>query len=156
MHGHRYSQPACEDKEAHRIACKPGCAACCRIEVGITPGEAELLVHGARELGVSPDPLRLVAQAAVQEWNDIPPESRACVFLGADNQCTVYQYRPGACRKYFALDNPDKCDTIKDNGAEVINLIVPEAEVIASAMLSRQGHGRMANQILGVLSHVRE
>lgn len=140
-----------KDAHAHRIACKPGCAACCRIEVRVTEGEAALMAYGALQLNAPPVAARLAAQAEQPNWDDIPPEFRACAFLGADNQCTVYAYRPGACRKYFTLDNPELCDTEKKNGAQVINLIVPEAEVIASAMISRQGSGRMANMVIAAM-----
>ena len=32
-------------------------------------------------------------------------QRRACVFLGADNRCTVYEHRPVACREHpFSID----------------------------------------------------
>jgi Fe-S-cluster containining protein len=38
-----------------------------------------------------------------------------CDFLDQKSgECTIYEYRPLACRTFFAFDSPDLCDT--DNG----------------------------------------
>jgi Fe-S-cluster containining protein len=144
------------DPYAPRIACKPGCAGCCHVEVRVTAGEAAFLAHGAQECNVTPNPARLSAQAGAKAWTDVPPELRACAFLGADGRCQVYEYRPGACRKYFALDTPDACDTVKEYGAEVAVLAVPNAELIASALISRQESGPMATMFIKTLGQIQE
>ena len=144
------------DPNAHRIACKPGCSHCCRVEVRITRSEAFYLIHGMQELDAKPNAARIAAQAGIKNWTDIPQEFRACAFLGEDGKCTVYDYRPGACRKYFAVDTPDACDTVKEYGAQVVNLVIPEAEVISSALMSRDQSGPMAEMILKALDQMQE
>jgi Fe-S-cluster containining protein len=119
-----------------RIACKAGCSHCCYSRVDVTIEEAVLLAELVEHEGLELDNERLSAQVAAREdWDRLPHDRAACVFLdGSTGRCRVYEHRPLVCRKYFALDNSDQCDTVKHPAGKVLNWTVPYAEVIQSAM----------------------
>lgn len=136
---------------ADRIACRKGCAHCCYIPVDITPDEAKLLHMMAREAGLDLDMPRLRLQALNSRpdaWAKLSAPLRRCVFLGADSACQVYEWRPGACRKYQVLDTADKCDTVRHYGARVLNFVSVPAEIMQSAAVTVFGGGPMAQQLL--------
>lgn len=120
-----------KDPNAHRITCKAGCSACCRIPVHITAHEAALLAEAGGDT-MAHDRIAKQAGLSDDEFMRLPDEDRRCAFL-ADNLCTVYEHRPSACRKHHVISDPDLCDTTAHPGGEVIRLVSLEAEVIASA-----------------------
>ncbi len=100
--------------------------------------EATLLLVAARELGVDLEWDRIERQATRDPltWRSMPHADKACVFLGAEGECRVHDYRPTACRKYLVIDTPDLCDTARHPGATVGMLATGKAEAIASAALA--------------------
>jgi len=122
------------------VSCKKGCSACCHLPVRITREEAILIRWHMRKHGMTVDEGRLERQSTVdadspKAWANLPPGDRKCVFL-KQGQCSIYERRPMACRKYVVKNDPEFCDTEKHLGHEVAVLVDPEAEVIYSAALS--------------------
>lgn len=116
---HEFVDDCNDDILNHKIIqemspCKKGCAACCHTEVSVTPDEAELLALRVRN-GVSVDLQRLHIQKTTQDkkqsFYTIPYELRACVFLGEDNQCRVYEDRPSVCRTNVVIGDAEQCST---------------------------------------------
>lgn len=101
----------------------------------------------ARAEGIEIDAEKLARQASVP-WDQLPIEDQRCLFLSADNECRVYEHRPGACRKYMVKSNPDLCDTTKHPGGEVAIVFSMEAEIISSAAMTVYGAGDMATMLL--------
>lgn len=137
-------------RDSERIQCRKGCAHCCRQFVAIWPGEARLLRAYAAELGLVVDEARLTRQAgrSAANWNRLAPEDRACVFLAPDGSCRVYEHRPNVCRKYFAVSDPDHCNTVKHPGGKVLRWVAVEAEAIETAARTVNRGGGMADELL--------
>lgn len=141
---------------AKDVKCGRGCASCCHLNVDITAQEAELLALCVREAeGVSIDMQRLHRQADTP-WDELPPADQRCVFLGADNACTVYEHRPGSCRKYFVVTDPQFCDTAQHPGHEVGILFDMEGELIHAAALKTHGAGSLASMLRDALKKEEE
>jgi len=133
---------------ADEIKCRKGCSHCCYGDTWVTSEEAKLLILGAREGRVFIDVEKLQAQAAHEEWDAVPAAERACVFLGSDGACRVYDVRPMVCRKYHVISDPDECDTFKHPGHKVLNFVSMEAEIFCSAAFAVLQSGRMAKMLL--------
>ena len=136
---------------ASRVVCRRGCSHCCYLWVTIDRHEAVLLLRAADALGIALDWDRIGRQAAtdLRTWRDLPHPDKACVFLGTEGECRVYEHRPNGCRKYQVVDDPDLCDTAKHPGGEVGQLVSGPAEAIASAALvAFPGATSMARMLL--------
>lgn len=100
-------------------ACSSGCSHCCHIGVLVAEPEARVI---AKELGMAvkePPAERLVSVAGALHDEDILNESKAqgknisdhffgqpCTFL-KDGACSIYDFRPLACRQLFNADVDD-------------------------------------------------
>lgn len=74
--------------------CEKGCAHCCRQPVSVTPLEIELAKF-------APNFFRAAK---------FDPSTGYCPFLDQQSaQCTVYEFRPLACRAFLTLDDPSYC-----------------------------------------------
>jgi Fe-S-cluster containining protein len=135
------------------IRCGKGCAYCCREPVEIWPHEAALLVEIARAAGVELDRARLERQGryTIATWRQQPPAERACVFLGGDGACTVYEFRPNACRKLLVVTDPALCDGEKRPPDSVGRWFSWEAEMMESAALEVFGAALMPGALLTAL-----
>lgn len=78
--------------------CKKGCAACCEISVGLSELEASYIERNTGRR------MALGVRSSVSHKTD----SR-CPFLSSENSCSIYEFRPLACRVYAAFDDPDLC-----------------------------------------------
>jgi len=77
------------------------CANCCRtLGPRLTQKDIDLLAKG---LGIKSS-LFIDRYLLVDEDNDYVFKSMPCPFLCADNYCSVYEYRPKACRDYPHTD----------------------------------------------------
>jgi Fe-S-cluster containining protein len=121
-------------QQAKDIRCGRGCAHCCRINVTITIQEAHLLLAWAEHLGIEVDWARVERQAQHPGtgWAELAPPDRTCVFLSKAGDCQVYEHRPMACRKHFALSDPANCNA-SARRRRVLTFVSPHAEVVASA-----------------------
>lgn len=73
------------------------CANCCKTTGPLfKQKDIERLAHHLKMR-----PAQFVQQYLhIDEDNDYVLNSLPCPFLGADNYCSVYEYRPNACREY--------------------------------------------------------
>ena len=137
--GHRLLTPLIDRGVLQtKPSCARGCGTCCNYEVEITKDEGELLASVVNS-GVAIDHERLAIQAARKrqsdEWKKIGSESsNACVFLGQDQACQVYDVRPSICRKHLVASDPTECG--KDDG-KVAPILIPFAEIALSAIISQ-------------------
>jgi Fe-S-cluster containining protein len=136
--------------EGKSVSCRRGCASCCSLFVNITREEAELLLIVMERDGIEVGQRRLQRQAQwnLNEWIKQPLAERRCVFLGAGNECRVYEHRPTSCRKYLVVSSPKRCDTVRHPGGEVAILAPIEGEFIASAALGVLDSGSMPRMLL--------
>jgi Fe-S-cluster containining protein len=142
----RVKQMLATSPHAKDVKCAKGCAACCHLNVDITTQEAQLLAHWMGEQGIEIDAQRLERQAATTPatWSTLAPEDRPCVFLGEDRACKVYEHRPGACRKYVVVTDPEFCDNQLHPNHDVGILFDVEAELMHAAATKAHGIGSMA------------
>lgn len=135
------------------IKCRKGCDHCCRVPVEIWPHEAALLVEIAREAGMELDQARLERQSqyTLDNWRQQPAADRACVFLGDDGACKVYEFRPNACRKLLVVTDPALCDAEKHPADSAGRWFSWEAEILESAALDVFGAALMPRLLLAEL-----
>ena len=83
-------------------ACRKGCSHCCHIAVAINQGEAALI---GRKLGIKPARPENRALEGREKFADKLPlgYDNPCPFL-KDNECSIYDVRPLACRTHFNMD----------------------------------------------------
>ena len=136
------------------IKCRKGCDHCCRVPVEIWPHEAALLVEIAREAGMELDKARLERQGqyTIDTWQQQPAADRACVFLGDDGACKVYEFRPNACRKLLVVTDPALCDAAKHPPDSAGRWFSWEAEILESAALEVFGAALMPRSLLAALN----
>ena len=126
-----------------QVRCGKGCAHCCRLWVGITRDEAELLAERVKAGTAQADPARLEAQrpwTSPMEFVGKPPEQASCVFLGPDGACTVYDDRPSICRAVLVASDPELCRGL-DDAVQITTVINPEVDVVVSAALTVDAEG---------------
>ena len=140
MMGHRLLTPLI-DRGTLQIkpSCARGCGTCCNYEVEITKDEGELLAQVVNS-GFVIDRERLAIQASRKrqsdEWKKGALEaSNACVFLGEDQACQVYEFRPSICRKHVVTNEPAECGKMDDG--KVTPILIPLAEIALSAIISQ-------------------
>ena len=118
--------------------CSRGCGACCYLEVEVTTDEGKLLGELVKA-GIEIDRKNLESQASRKrrspEWDKRVVESNRCVFLGPDQSCRIYDFRPLACRKHMVSTPPDNCAKGTDEP-----ILLPLAEIAISAALSQPGN----------------
>jgi Fe-S-cluster containining protein len=136
------------------IKCRKGCHHCCHGPVEIWPQEAALLVEIAREAGMELDKARLERQSryTMDTWLQQPAADTACVFLGEDGACRVYESRPNACRKLLVVTDPALCDAAKHPPDSVGRWFSWEAEVLESTALDVFGRALMPGSLLAALT----
>jgi hypothetical protein len=136
------------------IRCAKGCSHCCRGPVEIWPHEAALLADTVRAAGMELDSARLERQArhTADNWREQPPADRACVFLGDDGACRVYESRPNACRKLLVVSDPALCEADKHPPESVARWFSWEGEMMEVAALEVFGAALMPRLLAGLLS----
>jgi Fe-S-cluster containining protein len=113
------------EEEGRKVACAPGCAACCRHFVSsVEPFELAALHRHVKDREDYPDLLFsshghsmayekiLKAEGEDEEASDRALyryflRGRACPFLGKDGACGVYAVRPMSCRMFYS-ESPAK------------------------------------------------
>jgi Fe-S-cluster containining protein len=96
-----------------KIACRAGCAHCCRYEVILSPAEALLIGHRAKHSYSETDVVQLLQRINkvldVREGKRLSERAAVldetpCIFLEAE-KCRVYEVRPLICRALHSLDS---------------------------------------------------
>lgn len=125
-----------ESSDWSKMTCKRGCSACCYKTVILTEDEADLLIEFCKDEGLHIDVEHLRRQAgfkgSADQWFDQDKSVAKCVFL-KDGECSVYEHRPTACRKFFVISEPEKCGG--KSGNEVLALIGLNIELAASGAM---------------------
>lgn len=104
-------------RRAADLACRRGCAACCQVELTLSPVEAEALRRALRALPPeeraalrgrsSKSKFRQGAQDLPPTEQDLPSKAQSlfledrpggCALLGTDGACLAYEGRPLVCR----------------------------------------------------------
>lgn len=133
-----------------KVSCRSGCSGCCHQRVEINSDEADLMASLVRN-GTKIDMEKLERQGTRDfddlEWWRQPAKEKACLFLGEDNKCRIYNNRPMACRKYFTFTPPEKCSEVSATGSITVGVYtIPDAEIVASAVMSTvRGEGTIPN-----------
>jgi len=142
-----------KDSTSAHIKCRKGCVHCCHEAVEIWPQEAALLASTAHERGIELDRARLERQCrhTIESWQRQPRADTACVFLGEDGACKVYESRPNACRKLLVVTDPALCDAQQHPADVVGRWFSWEAEILESAALDVFGASLMPRLLLAAL-----
>lgn len=125
--------------EHHKVTCRPGCAACCYLQVPVSLPEAvaivEPLIKDRQALA------RLVVRC--YELIEKAPMDRVehfkaqlpCVFLGSDKRCTVYERRPDGCRTHLVVSPPENCAAdAADPGVMRLDTVALTEEVMQESL----------------------
>lgn len=108
-------KPVKEISEKAKVTCTKGCAHCCELLALATFAEGLII---AESIGSKPDWKSVIPRLkkASMEFcfsgiteKDYFKKGIKCVFLGADNLCSIYEIRPSCCRYHLALSNPLAC-----------------------------------------------
>jgi Fe-S-cluster containining protein len=125
------------------ITCTKGCNFCCHLNVDVTEHEAQYIDINLKERNIQIDEELFNKQADVENWTDLPYKDRKCVFLNSQGECGIYEFRPLACRKYYIVDDPQKCNSEIYPEGQVAQITYNMAECITSAMLNCSESGRL-------------
>jgi Fe-S-cluster containining protein len=81
--------------------CKAGCSHCCYMATNVTLEEAQAIsaYSGKPIQALDDDSLTYSDDANIKRFEGVP-----CPFL-VDNQCSVYEVRPFACRVHYSVDS---------------------------------------------------
>jgi Fe-S-cluster containining protein len=141
-----------------RISCQKGCAACCRMLVPVSPLEAIALrryilsLPEARRrhfLDKIDEAKRRLEHAGLlgalvdvgdsgdaHSDDDVEPLNRdyyalrmPCPFLD-DEQCSIYEHRPAACRELLVTSPPELCDDLAHNAVAPIDVSIRVSTVL--------------------------
>jgi Fe-S-cluster containining protein len=136
-----YATSLVEEMRQKPVACKEGCAYCCRLHVGVTGPETIAIVEHLRTT-LSAEELEAV-KARVATLDDqtrgMDSVQRArtglpCALL-VDNRCSVYPVRPLSCQGWNSFDVA-KCE---QSSARPLTTIPSDAMQIALCHTIRQG-----------------
>ncbi|MCD6500375.1 MAG: YkgJ family cysteine cluster protein [Deltaproteobacteria bacterium] len=129
---------AAQAAQPDQVVCKPGCSACCHVDLGLFGIEADLVRQAFARL----DP-------AVQvKAGQRAAEGRHCAMLDDDGRCIVYEDRPLICRSHgLAVDLGERLDHCPLNYASkppepehVLSLdVVNEVLVVANRLYGASG-----------------
>ena len=126
-----------------QVRCGKGCAHCCHLWVGITRDEADLLAARVRAGTAHADEARLELQrhwSSPLDFIGKPVAQAACVFLGPEGACSVYEDRPSACRSRLVVSDPDFCRGL-DPAQATTTVTNPELEILVCAALTVDAEG---------------
>lgn len=92
---YRYSDELCQFISKF-MSCSRGCSFCCSIDVQITTLEAHYIQEQSR--------IRASGGTSITTGHRDP-----CPFVASDGSCSIYTFRPLACRIYHAAGEPINC-----------------------------------------------
>jgi Fe-S-cluster containining protein len=137
-----------------RFACKAGCAWCCH--QGVSAG----LHEAAALLDVIPLSQRQTLKKSLIEFRQRflangrdPAKTGRCLFLGADQRCTVYDARPLACRSYFSR-NAEICRNAvaEPHSTPCVDVVIsPTSEFDVAAAKDGLGVYELATAVLHLM-----
>lgn len=121
---------------AEHAACRSGCSHCCNIAVGLSKTEAQQI---ADEIGrpLNKGAGRVVGSAEWQSRAEVDMKFYGvpCTFL-VDGKCSIYEFRPLACRLQLNMDFDDLlCKLVGDEAVEVPYADFSVHHVVAASSL---------------------
>ncbi|HYX34222.1 MAG TPA: YkgJ family cysteine cluster protein [Oligoflexus sp.] len=121
------------------ISCRAGCSACCHSKVDIVPWEAELIKQHVAENNIRFDTRLLDIQSEALKgepgtYEKLPFADRRCIFLDADQKCSIYSVRPLMCRRHFVQSDPSFCKT--EEFARIEIDVNPDVDAYLSAYVT--------------------
>ena len=132
------------------VRCRAGCSLCCAHgPQGVSGVEALLVLRAVQAL---PDGAAVMArlqqkaarfQARVDSTGSVAGAAEAtgldpdpCAFLDQEGRCRVYAARPVACRMFFAITPPERCDHRHPRHAEAVNPHLEPPHVLMQILLA--------------------
>lgn len=141
------------------ISCRKGCGACCRVLVPVSPPEAFTLKKRVEQLPASQRDRYLQRLATVKDTlnktgllgrlvqlsetrtqlsdEDMEPINQAyytqrlpCIFL-EDEACSIYEFRPAACREYLVTSPAEFCQDMTDPAVKPVSVPFRIATVLS-------------------------
>jgi Fe-S-cluster containining protein len=119
--------------EDAKISCKKGCSFCCHLNVDLTKLEAELIEAHCEERNLEIDREKFRRQLKLTVSNRHLSKDSACTFL-KDNECSIYEARPIACRTYYVLNDANRCDSKKYPKGKTTQATAIMADCMAAAL----------------------
>lgn len=147
--------------EAKGVTCRSGCSHCCRLPALASVAEMVpvVLALSQREdwlTAIRPAlELKIAEQLAVVSTfnvNDAGERSEylgkqiACVFLGEDEMCRVYELRPSACRYHYVVTPPENCSPLLPD-ATVARVDLRKLEELVALAGAKEMSGILAGPI---------
>lgn len=141
------------------ISCKKGCGACCRVLVPVSPPEAFTLKKRIEQLPAPQRDRYLQRLATLKDTlnkagllgrlvqlsetrtqlsdEDMEPINQAyyaqrlpCIFL-EDEACSIYEFRPAACREYLVTSPAEFCQDMTDPAVKPVSVPFRIATVLS-------------------------
>jgi Fe-S-cluster containining protein len=121
------------------VACRKGCAHCCKLKVEVLPPEVAIIVDHVRNN--FPPALRqsildkLKSNSVVESTADANEYREAdlrCAFLGGDDLCMVYDVRPMNCRA-FGSTNVNVCNLSEPDDEKTTFSATPDSMMMLVA-----------------------
>lgn len=117
-----------------QITCRKGCAFCCHNQVMISEIEASAIWEYCKLNDIDIDIEYLRRQTNLDEQSHPRASNSACVFLGIDRSCKIYEFRPLICRKYKVASDPKFCDVKTAGRHGVLEVTNAEQEMLLAAL----------------------
>lgn len=142
------------DKEKTLVSCSKGCHFCCRQNVHVYQAEAQVIAEYCQEKGID-IPKSYLTEQLKYGWRELAKTDVGwCIFLKG-GECSIYPVRPIACRNYFVVSPPEKCDVVKfpsSEGNRVVSkvLVVPLilSTALAEVLEERKDEGGTLGEML--------
>jgi Fe-S-cluster containining protein len=110
-------------QEKPLVSCSKGCHFCCRQNVHTFPAEAQVIAAYCKEKEIE-IPKDYLTEQLKYGWRELAKtEVGWCVFL-KNGECSIYPVRPSACRSYFVVSPPERCDVVKYPSSEGHRVVV--------------------------------
>lgn len=141
------------DRAAKRLnaSCKKGCAHCCKIEVRCTDTEVEIIMDHLEKTGdlFDEDEIGyLQKQSEIPDAEYVLSRERDCVFLDDNNECSIYEVRPMACRTYLVASPPEDCNALLYSKGRVAVIATIPTEAMRSVLYTSLPSDRLSNLLL--------
>lgn len=98
-------------------ACAKGCSWCCHgVKVSISPLEAIVIAHALVQDAIALRERVLESATRRRHMNTdaLYEAGDPCPFLGAQGECSIYPFRPSACRRHCCMDAAE-CESAVSN-----------------------------------------
>lgn len=121
--------------------CSRQCNACCYQYLATSQEEAMLVLKVARKRNLVPSLKALKYQSRFrtpeQYWSRYGKRTK-CGFLDPKQGCTIYKYRPLACRALLSMDaSPKLCEPDENGKPRQVKYLYNEpSEIVMSALLN--------------------